>query len=386
MRWVCLLLAVSCLPLVNVNLPLLAQVGDFKPLFDSGTLAGWEREGDPGAFEVSADGIRLASRGCPESWLRSTAAYQNFVLRFAFRLDRWAETGLALRAPAAGRPLQSGIGITLAHDFHRRTGKHVTGAITGIREPSTLLPERYGEWQQAEVLLDGDLLRLTVDGVETQNLRLSDHPELAAKPVSGYLGFVNLCHGANFRFVELRELPASRTITRFSPGTQLQGWTPRGTGNFRVEPWGLVAEGGDGILYLPGTFRDFEFGTTLRTQGHVNSGVFLRGSASPDEKRGMEVQIYSPPDAVFPTGSIYGHQRAEIHADYEGQWISLRIRVEGQRCQVWVNGKLVAASETLPDTGLPEGRIGLQIHSQGQVSFRDLWVRELGAPTQQPAP
>jgi hypothetical protein len=352
-----------------------------KPLFNGETLAGWEREGNPAAFALSPDGIRANPRGCPEAWLRTSLPYENFVLRFAFRLDRWAESGIALRAPAAGRPLQSGIGIMLAHDFHRRTGKRVTGAVAGVREPASLLPERYGEWQRAEILLNGDQLAVSIDEVQVQNLRLSDHPQLAAKPASGYLGFVNLCHGANFKDIDLEVLPATSNVNHIAPDPELKEWTPRGNGRFRLEHWGLLADGGDGILYLPGVYRDFEFGVVLRTTNHVNSGVFLRGSASPDEKRGMEVQIYSPPDAVFPTGSIYGHLRADMDADMEGQWIALRIRLDGQHCRVWVNGKQVAASETIPDTGLPAGRIGLQIHSTGQVAFRDLWVRPLGQST-----
>ena len=49
---------------------------------------------------------------------------------------------------------------------------------------------------------------------------------------------------------------------------------------------------------------------TVRTTGHANGGIFLRGEPE-GPRRGFEIQIYSPPDGVdYSTGSIYGIVRA----------------------------------------------------------------------------
>jgi len=36
----------------------------------------------------------------------------------------------------------------------------------------------------------------------------------------------------------------------------------------------------------------------------VNAGIFFRGSPDQARDRGWEVHIFSPPDAVYSTGSI----------------------------------------------------------------------------------
>jgi hypothetical protein len=85
-------------------------------------------------------------------------------------------------------------------------------------------------------------------------------------------------------------------------------------------------------------------------------------SRLPDVKeyRGFEVQVYSPVDSVYPTGSIYGKQRSTLSADLEGQWMLLQVRLTGSRIVVRVNGETVATYEGLTGRDLQPGRIGLQ--------------------------
>jgi len=107
-------------------------------------------------------------------------------------------------------------------------------------------------------------------------------------------------------------------------------------------------------------------------------GIFLRGSPS-GKKRGFEVQIYSPIDGVYPTGSIYGIARAALTADsWEGRWFHMQIVLEGRRCVVRLDGATVAQTERLPERYDSPGRIGLQIHKEAAaVEFKDLRVRLL---------
>ena len=113
----------------------------------------------------------------------------------------------------------------------------------------------------------------------------------------------------------------------------------------------------------------------VRSHNRTNSGIFLRGEPE-GKNRGFEVQIYSPVDSVYPTGSVYGRQRSSITADYEDRWFLMQIRVEGG--PVWLDGETAAEFDGLPDELRKPGRIGLQIHMEDtSVEFRDLRVRPL---------
>ena len=90
-------------------------------------------------------------------------------------------------------------------------------------------------------------------------------------------------------------------------------------------------------------------------------------AATEGPRRGFEVQIYSPVDAVYQTGSIYTRQRSLLQADLEDHWSLLQIRVEGKRCTVWVDGQQTAMVDNLPPELVKPGRIGLQIHSDTAV-------------------
>ena len=143
----------------------------------------------------------------------------------------------------------------------------------------------------------------------------------------------------------------------------------------------IMGANGHGILYAPPVLSDFELTALVRSRNRVNGGIFLRGSPDLKQHRGFEVQIYSPVDSVYPTGSIYSKQRARISADYEDRWFLLQIRVEGSRCAVRLDGETVAEYDKLSGRDLQPGRIGLQIHMENaSVEFRDLRVRPLTTP------
>lgn len=107
----------------------------------------------------------------------------------------------------------------------------------------------------------------------------------------------------------------------------------------------LIGANGDGILYAPSGFGNFELTMQVLSQGRVNSGVLLRGSP----------------------------------ADYEERWFFMQIRVEGAHCLVRIGGQTAAKSANLPEAVRKPGRIGLQIHSENSgVEFREIRVRPLG--------
>jgi hypothetical protein len=289
----------------------------------------------------------------------SPREYENVKLAFEYKLDQWAEAAVCLRTTTTGRPVQQGVAIFLAHDFHQKPGVYTTGAIAGRIPPLQLLPPGFGVWHKVEVLLDGLELEVRIDGELLQYARLG--PEYAGK---GFIHFADLHHHYEIRNFKVEELPpASTYITSWGP------FSLRGEGGeWKLEGDALRGANGHGIQYASPVLEDFVFEAEVRAPNRTNAGVFFRGSPKEGQDRGFEVQIYSPLDSVFPTGSIYGLVRSTLAADLDCCWFHLQVLVQGTLCKVWVNGVLVAESS---DISQRRGQIGFQIHSsQGEVEFR----------------
>lgn len=355
-----------------------ASYGAWQPLFDGKTLNGWSVEGSRSSFSMREGALECDGTAHAPNWLRSDRIYQDFRIRFEYKPAQWAETALLLRAPRTARPQHAGLAIFLGHDFHNKNGTHVTGAVLGAFPPSQLPKVGYGQWRRLEVELAGQRLRVSVDGVQVQNRDLAATPVTAQRLPIGHIGFADMGHAWSVRNVEIEDLGgSSRVVNLLAQGT-LHGWEKRGESG----AWSLndgVLEGAEGhsILYAPGEFADFEFSAAVRSHRRTNSGVFFRGLSN-SGSRGFEVQIYSPPDAVYHTGSIYNHQRSTLQADLDERWFLLQVRVEGRQVRVWVDGEPVCETDNLPEEHAGPGRVGFQIHmDKTSVEFRDVWVRPL---------
>jgi hypothetical protein len=329
------------------------------------TLA-WIAEGPrPETFRVGADEIEITGAGSFPNWLRSEREYENLRVTFEYKLAQWSEAAVVLRAPKWGRPMRAGVAITLAHDFHRKTGRYVTGAISGVAPPLKLLPESWGEWRRVAITLEGSRLRVTIDGELLQDVAVE-------RVGPGYIVFPDLGHRYWIRNVAMEDRGSPTLLARPFEGPR----TKRGaSGSWTVN--GARIEGADGhsILYAEPVFGDFRLALYVRSHRRVNAGVFLRGSAKEGASRGFEVQIYSPPDAVYPTGSIYNQVRSDVEVDYEERWFYLEVTVRGRACEVRIDGRVVARTDALPGDVPAKGQIGLQIHSDaGRVEYDDIRV------------
>lgn len=347
-------------------------------LFNGTDLTGWVQEGERPSFHVAEKEIRTSGRGHAGNWLRTAAEYEDFRLAFEIKPAQWAEAAVVLRAARSERPHHTGLALVLAHDFHNQSSAWVTGAIAGVRPPAKLLPPSHGVWRKVEIVLRGSRLKASVEGMPVQELDLDTVPELRHRLRRGFIGFPDMGHAYSLRNLTIEDLGSSSRIVSLLTPT-LEGWTRTGGGNWTLRGDTLEGSNGHGILYAPGDFRDFEFTAVVRSHQRTNSGVFLRGlvPSRTGRERGAEVQVYSPVDAVYPTGSIYGVVRSTLQADLEGRWFLLQARVEGARVQVWVDGQPVAAGE-LPEGHPAQGRIGFQIHMEDtRVEFRDPRVRLL---------
>ena len=118
-----------------------------------------------------------------------------------------------------------------------------------------------------------------------------------------------------------------------------------------------------------------------------NSGVFIRSFV--EEKKDVKVngwQVEVAPKG-FDTGGIYeSYGRGwliQIPDEKEnilkqGEWNTMRIRVQGDNVQTWLNGEEMVNIRD-EKIGAGQGRIALQIHDGGgiKVLWRNLHLQTL---------
>lgn len=180
-------------------------------------------------------------------------------------------------------------------------------------------------------------------------------------------------------------------------GKSLAGWkaTAEGAAAFSAADGELRVHGGRGHLFYVGPdgkaeFRNFEFSAQVRTHAKANSGIYFhtlyQGSGWPDA--GYEAQVNASHADRRKTGGLYAVADViNTPAAPDDRWFEHRIRVEGKRIRIWIDGKLTTdftePEGWKPPDGMPGRRIGagtfaLQAHDPGcRVEYKDLRVRRL---------
>jgi hypothetical protein len=197
----------------------------FTSLFNGQDLTGWIYGKDGKADAKSGAGYRVRDGVlyCTKEdggKLYTVKEYANFVFRFEFRLTPNANNGIGIRAPLEGDPAYVGMEIQVLDDsgsaYANLRPSQYHGSIYDVVAAKRGALRPVEEWNEEEILAEGDHVRVTVNGVVVVDARLSDvkdpailtrHPGLTRK--SGHIGFLG--HGAEveFRGMRIRELGRS---------------------------------------------------------------------------------------------------------------------------------------------------------------------------------
>lgn len=171
-------------------------------------------------------------------------------------------------------------------------------------------------------------------------------------------------------------------------GKDLTGWKIYGTEKWYVEDGLLVCESGPdkkyGYLATEKFYKNFDLTVEFRQEANGNSGVFFRSTIEGTKISGWQCEV-APKGR--DTGGIYeSYGRGwlkQIEEEKEnilkpGEWNTMRLRVEGDRVQTWLNGEPMV-DFTDEKIGKGNGSIALQIHDGGgiKVKWRNLVIEEL---------
>jgi hypothetical protein len=161
-------------------------------------------------------------------------------------------------------------------------------------------------------------------------------------------------------------------------GDSLSGWTEIGDANWHFEEGAIVAdESGDAsFLVSDAAYSDFELELEFWVDTDANSGIFLRCSDRSEitDTNCYEANIFDTrTDQTYRTGSIVNIAEPAEFVYTGEQWNRYRIRAEGQRLQIELNGRALVDVE---DGQLASGPIALQ-YGMGTVKFRNVRIRAL---------
>ena len=213
MKRLCLMMLVAVISLVGA-----APEPGFVSLFDGKTLSGWQSPAKPENRYVVKDGLLTAPAGTGGN-LVTEKQYTNFVFRFEYRVEPGGNSGIGIRYPGKGDAAYVGMEIQVLDDTHEKyrgslKPEQHTGSIYGVVPARTGFQKPAGEWNEEEILADGNHIRVTLNGVVIVDFDLSlvkeaevhkRHPGLSHQ--TGYIGILGHRSLAEFRNIRIKTLP-----------------------------------------------------------------------------------------------------------------------------------------------------------------------------------
>jgi len=286
--------------------------------------------------------------------------------------------------------------------------------------PSENRTKGAGEWNHYRVTAIDGTIKLAINGKEVSGA-------FDVNPREGFICLESEGSPVHFRNIRIQELPAGELLAPDAKCLQdegfrsiftgsLQGWTEQTglAGHWKVEDWKLTYDGRGETLWSVNKYADFELMIDWRWSGSSHkakvpvvrkdgttpvgadgkqemveidefgdSGIYLRGNDK------SQVNIWSWP---VGSGEVYGYrtdpsQSAQVRAGVTpsenadappGKWNRMKIKMQGERLTVVLNGKTVLNNARLP--GVPvDGSIALQHHG-APIEFANIYLRELLAP------
>jgi serine/threonine protein kinase len=188
-------------------------------VFDDHSLAGWKSFDTPeGTFAVE-NGLLVAT-GKAKGWLLTDEDYQDFEMRLEYRLERGANSGIAVHA-AAQKPAVYAMEIQIVDDEHYQSTRPTSfrpemrsGSLYDLRAPSLLNNNKVGEWNELRLAVEGLRVIVEVNGLrvvdhEISSADLAKRPELARS--TGRIGLESHDGRVEFRNIMVKRLvPAAK--------------------------------------------------------------------------------------------------------------------------------------------------------------------------------
>jgi len=186
----------------------------FNVLFDGTNLDAWR--GNTDAYSINDEGaLAVVPTEGSGGNLFTKEEFSDFVYRFEFRLTPGANNGIGIRAPLEGDAAYAGMEIQVLDDgaeMYKDIAEYQHhGSVYGVIPAKQGHLRPVGEWNEEEIYLKGNKIRVTLNGTvivdgdlaeasKNGTLDHKQHPGLTRK--SGHIGFLG--HGSEVYFRNIR--------------------------------------------------------------------------------------------------------------------------------------------------------------------------------------
>ncbi|MBE0537385.1 MAG: DUF1080 domain-containing protein [Phycisphaerae bacterium] len=197
----------------NIFIREIPRPGEFRPLFNGRDLAGWI--GDTKGYVVE-DGKIVCK---PGGNLYTEEQFDNFRMKFEFKLTPGANNGLGIRTPPGGDAAYVGMELQILDDtakiYENLQPYQYHGSIYGVVPAKRGYQKPVGEWNSQEVIADGTKIKVILNG-ETivdadiqpaiDNGAMDGRPHPGLKRKTGHIGFLGHGSVVEFRNIQIRRL------------------------------------------------------------------------------------------------------------------------------------------------------------------------------------
>ncbi|MFZ9503730.1 MAG: 3-keto-disaccharide hydrolase [Cyclobacteriaceae bacterium] len=171
-------------------------------------------------------------------------------------------------------------------------------------------------------------------------------------------------------------------------GKDLTGWKIHGTEKWFVQNGELICESGPdkqyGYLASAAEFKDFDLELEFFQESNGNSGVFFHSQVEGTKVSGWQAEVAPMNQHTGGIYESYGRgwlikpEPAREKFLKENSWNHMRVRVQGNVVETWLNGNQMIRLEDAK-IGSVSGKISLQIHDGGgvRVRWRNLKITSL---------
>ncbi|RJP27698.1 MAG: DUF1080 domain-containing protein [Candidatus Omnitrophota bacterium] len=177
----------------------------FKALFDGKTLNGWTIIGrNKKGFQVKDGVIEWMERGAGA--LQSRNRYDDFILRFDYKISKRGNSGVQVRTPRSNRASKIGFEIQIFGDFGMKPSKDGTGAVYNVIAPTSNPSKEEGEWNSMEIMCNGPHLRVLLNGQIVQDINFDDYDELKYRLRDGLIRLTDHGNYVAYRNIRIKDL------------------------------------------------------------------------------------------------------------------------------------------------------------------------------------
>ncbi len=294
--------------------PLVAQEGEFAPLFNGKDLTGWVNVNCAPETWTVKEGL-LHCDGIPTGALRTERQYENFIFELEWRhLKPGGNAGVFIWAgplSATGQPFLRAVEVQVLENAYGQSKSHTThgdvfpihgssmkpiGRHNGQRSfPSEERSKPSPEWNHYRITCQDGSLRLAVNGKE-----VSGGDDCTWR--KGYLALESEGGTVDWRNLRIKELPGGKAAPEQTAplwdgsvslydGRSLNGWTPSAgpAADWKPDDWQLTTSGKGGVLTLNKKPGDFRLQFDVRREGEGADAplpVCLNGKPLPGKVTG----------------------------------------------------------------------------------------------------